>query len=69
MGGVLVLMAYFSDLISIYLKCLQVKKTKHGKTTKITLTVDLQTGRYSVLKAAGKEALDQNTVSHNESKF
>ena len=43
---------------------------RHGRNTKIiTLTVDLQTGKYSVIKPAGKETLDQNTVSHEESKL
>ena len=57
-------------LISISLLLhLQVKKVKHGKHTKITLTVDLQMGKYSVIKPAGKETLDQNTVPHDESKL
>lgn len=45
-----------------------VKKVKHGRQqqTKLTLTVDLQTGKYSILKAAGKETLDNNTISHQE---
>ncbi|XP_060553619.1 phosphatidylinositol 3,4,5-trisphosphate 5-phosphatase 2-like isoform X2 [Ruditapes philippinarum] len=42
----------------------EVKKVKHGKQTKLTLTVDLQNGKYSILKQTGKESLGTDTISH-----
>ena len=46
----------------------QVDKIRHSRSVKITLTVDLQNGKYSVLKPTGKENLGQNTISHDRSK-
>ncbi|KAL4219720.1 Phosphatidylinositol 3 [Mactra antiquata] len=45
----------------------EVKKLKkHGMSNKITLTVDLQNGKYSVLKQTGKESLGQKMISHDK---
>ncbi|WAR28340.1 SHIP2-like protein [Mya arenaria] len=43
----------------------EVKKLKSNRPTKLTLTVDLQNGKYSVLKQTGKESLSHNTISHD----
>ncbi|XP_052218774.1 phosphatidylinositol 3,4,5-trisphosphate 5-phosphatase 2A-like isoform X2 [Dreissena polymorpha] len=45
----------------------EVKKIKHGgkAMSKITLNVDLQTGKYSVLKLAGKENLVHSSFDHD----
>lgn len=42
----------------------EVQKVRHGRSTKLTLTVDLQNGKYSILKQTGKETLGTDTISH-----
>ncbi|KAL3848064.1 hypothetical protein ACJMK2_018947 [Sinanodonta woodiana] len=44
----------------------EVKQVRQCKATKLTLTVDIQVGKYSILKATSKDNLDQKTVTHDK---
>jgi len=46
----------------------QVRKLKGGKAVKQTLTVDLQLGKYSVLKQTGKDSLAHTQIAHEKSR-